>query len=193
MNVIMVSSNHSFPYSLVEAGFNIFDLTSIVYAGEAPPADTYRLLTTRWGVGDRLATALIERCGGNLFSISRALDVLAVKKARATAINPWLYAYVNRCLNAVDDTYTYSMKNMAEILQILAEQGFVAVEDYDDEEVELIVRYGVGGLVQADALICGFDEETIAPDEGWDFGLVPMGQSMRLAIAKVLVERGLNA
>ena len=189
----MVSSNHSFPYSLVGAGFNILDLTSTVYASEVPPADTYKLLTTRWGVGDSLATALIERCGGNLFSISYALDVLAVKKARATAINPWLYAYVNRCLNAVDGTYTDSLNNMAEILQTLAESGFVALEDYDVEEVELIVKYGLGGLVQADALICGFNEETvIAPDEGLDFGLVPLGQSMRLAIAKVLVDRGLN-
>ena len=203
MNVLLVSSNYFLPRSLVKHGLNIHDIGRVIYASELPPGQIYDLLTARWGVRKHLATALIDRCGGHLYSIQQALYGLARHKSYAEAINPELYACVYRCLSAVTASGTgivgrhkatsTTRRRMVRTLRTLAETGFCAVDSYDDPVVEAISRYNVGGVVRRDGLIRGFDDHQDAAHGGdrWRFGLVPIQQSMRLAIAYVLGCRGL--
>ena len=68
---------------------------------QVSPADTYELLTTKWGVKHHLATALIERCGGNLYNIKLALDSLALYKNLAQPLSGEFQSCVQKCLNSV--------------------------------------------------------------------------------------------
>ena len=209
MNVLLVSSNYSLPRSLVKHGLSAYDIGRVIYASEGSPGQIYDLLTTRWGVGTHLTTALIDRCGGHLYSIQQALYDLARHKPYAEVINPELYACVDRCLSAVNvinnsgtgiagrqkATTSVTRRRMVRTLRNLAETGFCPVDCYDDPVVEMISRCNVGGVVRRDAHICGFDGETYdgayGGDKKWKFGLVPTQQSMRLAIAYVLGCNGL--
>ena len=204
MNVLLVSSNYSLPRSLVEHGLNIHDVGREIYASELSPCQIYDLLTTRCGVGKHLATALIDRCGGHLYSIQQALYGLARHKLYAEPIHPELYASVDRCLSAVTCTgtgiagrpqaTTTTRLRMVRMLRTLAETGFCTIDGYDDPVVEVISRYNVGGLVKRDAHICGFDgdhQDAAYGGKRWKFGLVPTQQSVRLAIAYVLGCNGL--
>ena len=202
MNVLLVSSNYSLPYSLVKHGLNIPDISRVIYASELSPGQIYDLLTARWGVGEHLATALIDRCGGHLYSIQQAVYGLARHKSYAEAINPELYACVDRCLSAVTASSTgipcrpkaNTRRRMVKMLRTLAETGFCAVDGYDDPVIEVISRCNVGGVVRRDAYICGFDgdhQDAAYGGKRWKFGLVPTQQSVRLAIAYVLGCNGL--
>ena len=188
MNILLVSSDYSFPYVLAYLGLNILDIQTRIYAGEVSPARTYELLTTRWGVGPHLATALVEHCGGHLWDIAVTLRAFRRLGHFKVFINPELYACVDRCLDAVagDDKGT---ARMITTLRTLGERGFCAVDKYEDPVVQHIGRCAVGGLINEDATLCGFD--WAAHDGQWKFGLVPTRQSMRLAIANVLHRRGL--
>ena len=189
MNILLVSSDYSFPYVLEKLGLNILDIQTRIYAGEASPARTYELLTTRWGVGPHLATALVEHCGGHLWDIEVTLRAFRRLGRFNVFINPELYACVDRCLDAVagDDKCT---ARMITTLRTLGERGFHAVDNCEDPVVQHIGRCAVGGLVKQGSIICGFDWAAHGGDR-WKFGLVPTRSSMRLAIANVLHRRGL--
>ena len=204
MNVLLVSSNYFLPRSLVKHGLNIHDVGRVIYASELPPGQIYDLLTSRWGVRKHLATALIDRCGGHLYSTQQALYGLARHKSYAEAMDPELYACVERCLSAVTASGTgivgrhkatsTTRRRMVRTLRTLAETGFCAVDCYDGPVIEVISRCNVGGVVRRDAYICGFDDHQDAAHgcvDRWMFGLVPTQQSMRLAIAYVLGCKGL--
>ena len=187
--MLLVSSEHAFPYDLTKLGFNIADIERLIFAGEVSPAQTYELLTTRWGVGPHLATALIEHCGGHLWDIAVTLRALRrVGGHLKVIVNPESSACVDRCLDAVAGNEEGTAR-MITTLRTLAERGFCAVDKYEDPLVEHVSRFNVGGLVKQGATICGIDSD--AHGYKWEFGLVPSRQSMRLAIAKVLRRRGL--
>ena len=222
INVILVSSEHTFPYSLDSLGFNTFDISRLIFAGEVSacvsdlymyacvcvcmyihvsvdieyylcmqvsPADTYELLTTKWGVKHHLATALIERCGGNLYNIKLVLNSLALYKDLARPLSGEFRTCVEKCLNSVkgDKSATAEMVRM---LTELAQTGFCSVKGRTDPIAAKISLYNVGGLVANGSPICGFDSAS----RSWtsDYGLVPAQQSMRLAIAMELESRGLQ-
>ena len=198
MNVLLVSSYYSLPRFLVKHGLNIHDIGRVIYASELPPGQIYDLLTTRWGVGKHLATALIDRCGGHLYSIQQALYGFARHHTYAGAINPELYACVHCCTDTgiagrSKATSSVTRRRMVRMLRTLAETGFCAVDGYDDPVIEVISRCNVGGVVRRDAYICGFEDHQDTAHRGkrWKFGLVPTQQSMRLAIAYVLGFKGL--
>ena len=69
LNVILVSSEHSYPFCLVDKrlGFNLEDLSGYIFSSELPPKDMYELLTTRWGIKHDLALQLLSIYGGHIY------------------------------------------------------------------------------------------------------------------------------
>ena len=155
---------------------------------QVSPADTYELLTTKWGVRHHLATALIERCGGHLFDICSALASLQMSKEDAVSVRDELFSDVRKCLRSVEGS-PGDYKATVRILKELARTGFYAVEDETAPIIAKISLYNVGGLVAKRSTICGFDYKSRR--EAWtsQYGLVPAQQSMRLAIAEELDRR----
>ena len=54
-SVILISSEHGYPYKLTKAGLNLVDIKNIIIAPEVPPVDMFKMLTGHWGMGPRLA------------------------------------------------------------------------------------------------------------------------------------------
>ena len=73
MNVILVSSEHSFPFRLRDPriDFNLANMDEAIFAGEVPPNLMFELLTTRWGIAENVALALIDHYGGHVFDVYR--------------------------------------------------------------------------------------------------------------------------
>ena len=157
---------------------------------QVSPADTYVLLTTEWGVGRHLATALVERCGGHLYDIRHTLEWLARDKGCARAPRCGYSAYVDRCFRSVEGDPAATAE-MVRMLTELARTGFCEIRGITDPVAALISSHDVGSIVPDDSIICGFDYASRW--QSWDscFGLVPAQQSMRLVIAKELDRRGL--
>ena len=71
VNVVMASSEHSFPYTLKEHGVDSGKLSRVIFAGEIPPKDMMSFLLKGEGpfkgVGQHLAHTLVSAYGGHLF------------------------------------------------------------------------------------------------------------------------------
>jgi hypothetical protein len=191
--VILVSSEHTFPFKLNDRkfGFNVLDLSrQVVYAGEVPPGEMYHLLTKRWSVPHDVAIALISTFGGHILDTIEALRDLShgVKNGNgpvAIRLDPQMSSAVRRCLkwegSGPDD-----QPRMRAALRALAETGFFPLDDDADPVAEVLCSNGVAGLVCASSpLIVGLDPE-VWSDDDIEYGLVPCKQSMRLAIARFL-------
>jgi len=188
LNVFLISSEYSFPFRLKNIGFKLKDIKSNIYAGELSPAEIYKLLTNEWGVGPNLSKALVSLLGGHIYKIYVALEKLSqnLKYFRGT-ITAGQVSDIQSCIRLSQRDENMKMK-MVETLTLLAVKGFVPTEGdvYCDPIEEIISEYNVGGIVTKDSYIQGL------PDEIWDnpkskTGLVPSSQSIRLAIAEVLV------
>ena len=157
---------------------------------QVSPANTYELLTTKWGVGHHLATALVERCGGHLYDISHTLDWLAEDQEFADALPSEYTSYVQWCLCSVEGDPAAAAE-MVRMLKELARTGFCEIRGITDPVAAKITSHRVGTLVCKGATICGFDYASRR--QAWNscFGLVPAQQSMRLVIAKELDSWGL--
>ena len=156
---------------------------------QVSPADTYELLTTEWGVGHHLATALVERSGGHLYDLEHTLRWLARDK-HANAPRCGYSAHVQRCFRSVKGDPAATAE-MARMLTELARTGFCEMRGITDPVAALISSHKVGSIVCKGSTICGFDYASRWQSLTSCFGLVPAQQSMRLVIAKELDSRGL--
>ena len=68
MMLLLTSSEHGYPFRLDEMGFNLADLTNVIYAGEIPPKEMRKLFVSRLGMGDRLADGFLSAFGGHIFT-----------------------------------------------------------------------------------------------------------------------------
>ena len=192
MNVILVSSEHAFPFKLLdqELDFSIDNFNSFIFAGEISPKDMYQLLTSGWGVEDTLAVTLIDHYGGHIWDIYLALVRLYEEKKNFWVLDSSMSDKVIKCLKWKGGKEgDYEM--MREVLQRLAVTGFCPIEDSDDPIAKVISANNVGGVVKRSSTIIGLASEV------WDStdcenGIVPSKQSMRLAIAKQLSKYGSN-
>ena len=178
--MILVSSEHSFPFRLSDPrlGFNLSNFTEYIYAGEVPPNEMYKLLTTKWGVRDNLALALIDHFGGHIWDTYLALNRLNSDREEFIALDPQLGQDVVRCLK-----WEGNKEQMKMTLCQIAESGFSPLSDQDDPIAEVISKNNVGGVVKKRSTVVGL------PLDAWGkskIGLVPSKQSTRLAIAEVL-------
>ena len=181
LNVVMVSSEHAFPYRLGDPrlGFNVGDITRFIFAGEVPPNKMYELLTIRWGIQHNLAIALIDHYGGHIYDILLKLQELKLKKEDIIPNFSDQSSNVFECLQFDGDK-----PRMRELLSQIAEKGFAPLRNIEDREAEIISKYNVGGLVRKD-----LSDVIGLPDAMWgeyEYGLIPYKQSIRLVIAKQL-------
>lgn len=194
LNVVLVSSEHTLPFKLSNKrfGFNALDLGGrVVYAGEVPPGEMYRLLTRQWHVPRSLAIALISTYGGHINDTINALLALqnGVKGEKVGAVpirlNSQLSSAVLRCL-IWRGSCSADQERMREVLKQLAETGFSPLVDDSDPVAEVLTATGVAGLVRIESpLIVGLDP-VVWCDNTAVYGLVPAKQSMRLVIAQHL-------
>lgn len=129
LNVILVSSEHAFPFKLMNPNlsFNINDFNAFIFAGEVSPKDMYQLLTSKWGVEDSLALALIDHYGGHVWDVYLALKRLLGDKQRFKALDSSLSDSVIQCLNWKGDREG-DPERMRETLRLLAVTGFCPIK-----------------------------------------------------------------
>eukprot|EP01036_Dinobryon_divergens_P030612 gene30612-39882_t len=186
LNVILVSSEHTFPFRLRnnKVSFRIEDFTNFIYAGEISPKDMYDLLTTVWGFEHSLAVSFIDHYGGHVWDMYRALISLSQRREKFRALDSRMSNNVIKCLKWKGDKDSDN-QNMREVLRQLAVAGFAPIEEVDDPIAKVISENNVGGVVSLSSLVIGLR------DEAWQStkfknGLIPAKQSMRLAIAELL-------
>lgn len=187
LNVILVSSEHAFPFKLVDQklGFNIDNFGRFIFAGEVSPKDMYRLLTSEWGVDDSLATTLIDLYGGHVWDVYQALQRLLRDKKNFWALESHLSSKVIKCLNWKGNQ-DGDREKMVDALRQLAVKGFCPIQDIDDPIANVISANNVGGVVMKSSVIIGLPRD-VWEDTNCQHGIVPAKQSMRLAIAQQLV------
>ena len=186
MNVILVSSEHAFPFRLRDSKlhFNLEHLNGYIYAGEVPPKDMYELLTKQWGVEANLAEALIDHYGGHIYDVYQALSRLCTDKERFWVLDSSLSGNVQNCLHWKGEKEG-DKERMADVLRQLAIVGFYPIEHPLDPITKVISENNVGGVVKLSAKTIGLRREGWKNTE-FENGIIPSKQSMRLAIAEVL-------
>ena len=75
-SVVLISSEHGYPFKLAKAGLNLVDIKNIVIAPEVPPFDMFKMLTDHWGMGHRLARLFVATYGGSIDAVYTALGNL---------------------------------------------------------------------------------------------------------------------
>ena len=78
-SVVLISSEHGYPFKLAKAGLNLVDIKNIVIAPEVPPRDMFEMLTDHWGMGHRLARLFVATYGGSIDAVYTALGNLMDK------------------------------------------------------------------------------------------------------------------
>ena len=79
-SVVLISSEHGYPFKLAKAGLNLDDIDNIIIAPEVPPVDMFRMLTDHWGMGPRLARLFVATYGGSIRAVYKALGNLMNKR-----------------------------------------------------------------------------------------------------------------
>ena len=75
-SVVLISSEHGYPFKLAKAGLNLVDIQNIIIAPEVPPVDMFKMLTDHWGMGHRLARLFVATYGGSIHAVYTALGNL---------------------------------------------------------------------------------------------------------------------
>ena len=78
-SVVLISSEHGYPFKLAKAGLNLVDIKNILIAPEVPPVDMFKMLTDHWGMGPRLAHLFVATYGGSIDAFYTALGNLINK------------------------------------------------------------------------------------------------------------------
>ena len=78
-SVVLISSEHGYPFKLAKAGLNLVDIKNIVIAPEVPPRDMFEMLTDHWGMDHRLARLFVATYGGSIDAVYTALGNLMNK------------------------------------------------------------------------------------------------------------------
>ena len=189
MNVILVSSEHAFPYRLrhPDQNFSLDNFNGFIYAGEIPPKDMFQLLTTKWDIEPNVAVALINVYGGHIYDMKEALSRLNVEKETFRQLfDSTLSDNVLECLGWKFDKDEDNVR-MREVLRQLAVTGFVPLNKIDDPIAKVISTKNVGGVVTSYGKVIGLRPE-VWQQTDFEFGIIPLKQSMRLVIAKMLKE-----
>ena len=179
--MILVSSEHSFPFRLCnkKLDFNIDHLSKLMFAGEVSPKDMMRLLIGEWGVKEHLAKALVNHYGGHIYNTYVAITNLKYEKSMLIPLNPILSQNVYYCLNHASEH-----PDIIGTLSLLAEKGFVPIEQLDDPIAQILSEHDVAGVIIESGNVMGYSIDDFGACK---FALVPSYQSMRLIIAECLI------
>ena len=181
INVILVSSEHVFPFRLADPrlGFNSDDITKFFFAGEVPPNEMHKLLTQEWKLSENLSLALISLYGGHIYNIYKALMRLREMKSRFYSFDADLTSKIAKCFKKEVDK-----EILVSTLKSLSETGFYPLKDVDETVAEVLSKHNVAGVVKSASLNVGLPDSVW--DDGCEYGLVPSSQSTRLLIAEYL-------
>ena len=181
INVILVSSEHVFPFRLADPklGFNLEDITEFLFAGEVPPNEMYKLLTQEWKLSENLSLVLISLYGGHIYNIYKALMRLRKMKSRFYPFDADLTSNIDRCFD-----YEINKEQLIKYLKQLSENGFTPLKKQNDAVAEVLSKHNVAGVVKSASLNIGLPDSVWS--DGCEYGLVPTSQSTRLLIAKYL-------
>ena len=170
-----------FPYNLShpKLNFSCLDIESLIYTSDIPPKDMLYLLTVKWGAHEKLALALVDVFGGNIYFLVQALKRATEWEVEPKFyIHPEFYCSVNKCLAWKGDC-----ARMRNILKLLAETGFAPLDDPEDPIAECINLNNLGGVICVTGINTGVSSELWGSHS---YGIVPAGQAMRIAIATKL-------
>jgi len=185
LNVIIASSENSFPYELRRLGVNMADLRKHYIIGDLSPKDTYKLLTEQWYLGPNLAAALINLYGGHLYTIANALSDFYVEGESYEPIvsyGPVFQGQVELCLDeCLSSENERTRKRIVPALKTLAETGFLEMTSIDPI-AKSIAKHNVGGFVPKEAFAPSIPKELRKRLDG----VVPSSQMMRMVIASAV-------
>jgi hypothetical protein len=170
---------------------NLQDVTRVIFAGEIPPSDMWKLLVNATyeqgdntgdifiGMGPRLAELCLSAYGGHFLRVKNAIAKLCQQESQfeASSLLPDLDANIIECLDS-------SMKSRP-LLEAMAKSGFAPIETYKNAVVEMIAKFNIGGVVRKKATICGLSKTKWNGTE-CTYGLIPSSESVRLVIATTL-------
>lgn len=171
MNVILSSSEHSFPFKLKKMKFNINDLRRLLFFNEVSPRDCYDLLVNEWGVGENLAISLLNVYGGHLFNISEAINALALSNGSFTT--PLSEGASGDIVDVLKSAGGYDESKrinenseVVKALKALAEKGFypvgkpnVAKESEPLPLEEQLSQLNIAGVVGRNSVVPGVPQE----------------------------------
>jgi hypothetical protein len=196
--MIMASSEHSYPYRLESEGFHLQDISRLIFAGEIPPSDMWKLLVnatcvkgsnetgTMIGMGPRLAELCLAAYGGHFLRVRNAISDRSLQRAKfeAWSLFPDLTDNIIECLD-------FSMSTRP-LLEAMAKSGFAPIERRkNNAAIEMIVKLNIGGVVRRGSNICGLSETKWAGTR-CKYALILSSESVRLEIATSLdAKRGL--
>jgi hypothetical protein len=140
--------------------FNSSNFTKLIFAGEVPPNEMYKLLTNEWGVGPHLAEALLDHYGGHIWDCYNAVGELA--RVGHEDFEPHVGFGVAAAANVLDvlaykEGSVEDRKRMKVLLRQLAEHGFAPLtgDPYDDPVARKISAMNVGGVVSMAGTVIG--------------------------------------
>ena len=200
-SVILISSEHGYPYKLALAGLNVLDIENVIIAPEVPPRFMYKLFVEKWQLGERLAPLLLSVCGGSINLAMNALrnfrmngqqfyplgfvDVpgigtCLVKDGEQFCLilfRPILFAFIASKLFFCEDIAREHLIN-------IAVDGFSPVMDFEsDEGAQIASEKNVAGIVPRKANKPGLWEEVFKETEE-EFVLIASTHHIRLMICK---------
>ena len=97
-SVVLISSEHGYPFKLAKAGLNLVDIKKIIIAPEVPPVDMFKMLTGHWGMGPRLARLFVATYGGSIDAVYTALGNLMNKRDQFSPLATTSVPGIGNCL-----------------------------------------------------------------------------------------------
>jgi hypothetical protein len=194
ITVILVSSDYGFPYLLsanddpvtgknTGLGFNSYNFTHTVVAGEVPPAAMRELLMCKIGMREGLTDLMLATYGGHIHTINIALGQLKPTFRAELACPVSLSGNILSCIDQ-------GPRDMIPLLRGVAINGFHPLTHYQSVSAELATRCNVIGVVNSSSTVHGLSIDRF--DQcNTKYAALPCFQFARLVIADVLRTRGL--
>ena len=159
MNVLLVSSEYSYPYRLRHGRFfNTTNLTETIFAGEVPPAAMRQLLLHKWGLGPRLADVFLAYYGGHVHMAGQALAALSRRLDRFDSECVAPHGVLGCIVESLEGESAVAGGPMTAMLRALAEHGFAPVEREGNVQAQVLALANVGGFVTTSSTVVGLAE-----------------------------------
>ena len=185
--MILVSSEHSFPYKLSHPrlSFSSNVINRYIFAGEVPPNAMYELLTGKWKMEPNIAMAFIDYYGGHVYDVYDALCRLCESGETFKLYDTDLSSDVRSCLEW-KGSGPKDPEHMRQALTQLVHTGFYVLKSRNDPIAKIISKHNVGGMVKESGKIIGLSPD-LPGGANFKYGIIPAKQSMRLVIAEELL------
>lgn len=180
-SVILISSEHGYPYKLALAGLNLQDIENVIIAPEVPPRFMYDLFVKKWQMGERLARLLLVVCAGSINLARTALRNFRMKGEQFYPLGFVGVPGIGTCL-VKDDAREHLIN--------IAVDGFSPVMDFkSDEGAQIASEENVAGIVPREAEQPGLWKEVFKETEE-KFVLIASTHHIQLRICEALLDKG---